>query len=171
MTLTADGTRCWSNQRNTGSWLRLCKSVGKASRTDPQPTLWNTFRWQLQLEGEAYARLKGLAGRIRTLAESDPNRDQLISEKLKPARPQAAPEGKMGVPDLSALRFSTRCLVEGLIAHGILTPECTQELLDALKLHAIASSFQDRILESMYNEDRIRNVTALVRGKCYHIRN
>ena len=70
-----------------------------------------------------------------------------------------------GVPDLSKIRFPTRTLIEGLIAHGILKPGDVPGLLQALSLHAIVEAFQDRILESLYNEERIRNVQAVVRGE------
>lgn len=70
-----------------------------------------------------------------------------------------------GLPDLSAVRFSTRTLIEGLIAHGKLRPGDVTLLLHALRENAVVQAFQDRILESLYSEERIRNVSAIVRGE------
>jgi RNA-dependent RNA polymerase len=70
-----------------------------------------------------------------------------------------------GLPDLSAVRFSTRTLIEGLIAHGKLRPGDVNTLLHALRENAVVQAFQDRILESLYSEERIRNVSAIVRGE------
>ena len=67
-----------------------------------------------------------------------------------------------GTPKLDDVRFSTRTLIEGLIAFGILRPGDVPTLLPALAEHAVAPAFQDRLLESLYNEERIRNVRALI---------
>lgn len=56
--------------------------------------------------------------------------------------------------------------MEGLIAHGILKPGDLPGLLQALYRHAVVPAFQDRLLESLYNEERIRNIEALIRSTC-----
>ncbi len=70
-----------------------------------------------------------------------------------------------GAPKLDDVRFSTRTLIEGLIAHGILKPGDLPGLFQALKTHAPVPAFQDRILESLYKEEMIRNVQGVVRGE------
>lgn len=68
-------------------------------------------------------------------------------------------------PNLDGVRFGTRALIEGLLAHGILKPADSPALLRALGQHAIVPAFQERLLESLYNEERIHNVELIVRGK------
>lgn len=71
-----------------------------------------------------------------------------------------------GMPDryLSGVNFAMRTLIEGLIAHGILRPGDTPPLLDELRKHAVADNFKCRILESLYNEERIKNVRKIIPG-------
>lgn len=69
------------------------------------------------------------------------------------------------MPDLSKLEFSTRALVEGLVAHGILVPSMVLGLLESLRKHAVVPYFRDRILESLWNEERIRNPDGVVKGE------
>jgi len=73
-------------------------------------------------------------------------------------------------PDMSKVDFSARVLIEGLIAHGIVRPGDVKVLLDSLAIHAVVPAFRDRILESLYNVERVRNVAAIVRGESntYH---
>lgn len=68
-------------------------------------------------------------------------------------------------PDLSKVAFSSRVLMEGLIAHGILRPMDLAHLVESLKKVAYVTTFQDRILESLFNEERIRDVRALIPSK------
>jgi len=68
------------------------------------------------------------------------------------------------MPDISGLEFSTRALIEGLVAHGIIVPAAVNELLEALKKYAVVPFFRDRVLESLWSEERVRNPEAVVRG-------
>lgn len=56
-------------------------------------------------------------------------------------------------------------MIEGLIGLGTLKPGDVTELLHALKTYAVAPAFQERLLESLFGEERIRNVTAIVAGR------
>jgi hypothetical protein len=51
-----------------------------------------------------------------------------------------------------------------LIAHAILQPGQVVALWDALQTYAAVPAFKNRILESIYQEERIRDPHALVRG-------
>lgn len=82
------------------------------------------------------------------------------------------------VQNLSDIRFSTRTLIEGLIAHSIIRPGQIRDCLLALKACTKVGQskdgseskspedqerLQNRILESLYNEERIRNPAAVIR--------
>ena len=112
--------------------------------------------------------LRKCAQKFRLLASYDPEMDLLSTrdphwhiQKLD----GESYEKLYGAPDLRDVRFSSRTLIEGLIAHGILKPGEVPALLQALRNHAVVSAFQDRVLESLYNEERIRNIQSLVRGE------
>lgn len=72
------------------------------------------------------------------------------------------------LPDLSGIPFAPRTLIEGLIAHGILRPGDTPALVEELRRHAVVVSFQCRILESLYNEEKIRDIRKIIPGQLDH---
>lgn len=70
-----------------------------------------------------------------------------------------------GMPEeIKNVRFQTRTLIEGLVAHGILRPGDIPQLLISLRRHAVVPAFQDRILENLFKEERIRDVQSLIPG-------
>ncbi|OCF31540.1 RNA-dependent RNA polymerase 1 [Kwoniella heveanensis BCC8398] len=139
------------------------------------PTFWNTYRWVFRMDNHQYNRLRACVDRIRALADNDPELD-LISNISQAARwevvkvDNAKFQELYGVPNLSQIRFSERTLIEGLIAHGILRPADIAPLLVALQQHAVAPIFQDRILETLYNQERIRNVAVVVQKTASFLR-
>ncbi|WVF67576.1 hypothetical protein IAT40_002334 [Kwoniella sp. CBS 6097] len=139
------------------------------------PTFWNTYRWVFNMNNHQYGRLRGCIERIRALAENDPELD-LMSNISQAARwevvkvDNAKYQQLYGVPILSQIRFSARTLIEGLIAHGIVRPVDIGPLLTALQKHAVAPIFQDRILEALYNQERIRNVAVVVQKTASYLR-
>jgi RNA-dependent RNA polymerase len=66
---------------------------------------------------------------------------------------------------MTKIDFASRVLMEGLIAHGIIKPADVPVLWEALKVHAVVPAFRQRILESLYSSDRIRNVASVVRSE------
>jgi len=70
-----------------------------------------------------------------------------------------------GVPDMRQIPFATRSLIEGLIAHGILQPGQVVETWRALQHNATVPAFQHRLLESLYQEERVRTPTRLIAGE------
>lgn len=68
-------------------------------------------------------------------------------------------------PSLDGVRFSARASLEGLIAHGILQPGKTKQLWDAVRSVAVVPAFQDRILEALYTEERIRDPKKVVESQ------
>ena len=136
--------------------------------TDKQPTFWNSWRWVFALNQRQWELLQLCVSRMRAIGEEDPDLE-LLSDR----RPtwtirrldEITRQSMYGLPDLSGIRFSTRTLVEGLIAHGILRPGDVRACAQALQQNAIVPAFQDRILESFYNEERIRNVAGLVQSE------
>ncbi|GFZ50894.1 hypothetical protein JCM24511_08652 [Saitozyma sp. JCM 24511] len=137
------------------------------------PTFWNTWRWVFDLTDAEHGKLRACIRRFQTLAETEPNMDLLVrgEPRWDIRKLDADNYAKLyGLPDLSAVRFSTRTLIEGLIAHGKLRPGDVTLLLHALRENAVVQAFQDRILESLYSEERIRNVSAIVRGKARFLR-
>ena len=136
-----------------------------------QPTFWNTYRWTFVMPADRFNTLHKCAQKFRLLASNDPEMDLLSTRDpqwhIQKLDGQSYEE-LYGAPDLGDVRFSTRTLIEGLIAHGILKPGEVSTLLQTLKIHAVVVAFQDRILESLYNEERIRNIQSLVRGESRH---
>ncbi|WVW85521.1 hypothetical protein I302_107559 [Kwoniella bestiolae CBS 10118] len=140
------------------------------------PTFWNTYRWTFQMDHRQYNTLLGCTQRIRALAESDPEMN-LMSNMNASARwrveklDSEAVKRLYAPPNLSKIRFSARTLIEGLIAHNILRPADIGSLLVALQQVAIVSTFQDKILESMYSrQERIRNVAVVVEKTATYLR-
>lgn len=117
-----------------------------------------------------YHRFMQCTRKIRALAQEDPQADLISSTNV---RWQILKLDKMGyrdmyeIPeeDLAALPFSSRILVEGLISHGILKPGDIPLLMQTLSHVARTPHFKDKILESLFNEERIRKVDALVRSE------
>ena len=63
---------------------------------------------------------------------------------------------------MTHIAFAPRCLIEGLIAHGILRPGDVQALVAILNETSKSLAAKCRVLESLYNEERIRNVQKCV---------
>ena len=132
-----------------------------------QPTFWSTYRFVLNLSPEKNGRLRLCASRFRTLGREDPHMDLLAegARRWSVTKLDNNTYSRMCEPPrFENTRFSTRALVEGLIAHGILRPSEVPKLLQALAAVAVVPAFQDRILESLFNEERIRNITNMIRG-------
>ena len=121
---------------------------------------------------ESLKRLTGCAQKFQRLAAEDPDmhlmspstRDNWKVSRLDPT----GFERIYRCPDMSQIRFSTRCLIEGLIAHGILRPGDIPELSRALQTHAVVPAFQDRLLETLYNFERIKNVSFIIASEYDH---
>jgi RNA-dependent RNA polymerase len=111
--------------------------------------------------------LKKCQLRLRAIAEEDPQTKLLAVGAPRFDIRQLdteAYERMYSMPDLSGIDFAPRSLIEGLIAHGILRPGDTAILVEELKRHAVADAFKCRILESLYNVERIRNIRKIVPG-------
>ncbi|KAK8854698.1 hypothetical protein IAR55_003437 [Kwoniella newhampshirensis] len=138
------------------------------------PTFWNTYRWIFVMSRREHDKLLRCAQSIRALADNDPDMDLISSSSSIRWRTEMLNgqgiERIYSPPDLSRIRFSTRTLIEGLIAHGILRPADTRPLLKVLQRTAIVTVFQDRILESLYSEERIRDVNALIPKRAAYLR-
>lgn len=122
------------------------------------------------LNGTEVNKLRACANKLRLLAEEDPQINLIAhrTPRWELEIPDAASQRRMyDPPDLSGVRFRTRTLIEGLIGLGTLKPGDVPELLVALRQHAVAPAFQERLLESLFmlKEDRIRNVRKLVAGQ------
>lgn len=114
------------------------------------------------------AKLKACAHKLKLLAEEDPQINLMAISR--PQWETVSPSGAMihqmyTAPDLSSIRFGTRVLIEGLIGLGTLKPGDVNELLTALRTHARVPAMQERILESLFGEERIRNVKNIVAGE------
>jgi RNA-dependent RNA polymerase len=122
------------------------------------------------MEKDMLELLRKCANKLRLLAVEDPQINLMARTAPRWELVKLTPDqqGQMfNPPDLSQVRFRTRCLVEGLIGLGILKPGDVPELLQALRRHAVAPAFQERLLEDLFKlkEDRIRNVARIVAGK------
>jgi RNA-dependent RNA polymerase len=134
----------------------------------------NTYRWIFTLNEERFRMLKLCASKLRALAEDDPQMTLLApgkAPKSEVVNLDGEGFGKMyGMPkEIKAVRFETRTLIEGLVAHGILRPGDIPALLNSLSRHAVVPAFQDRILESFFKEERIKDVQRLVPGESGHL--
>lgn len=130
----------------------------------------NSYRWIFTLNEERFRTLKLCAAKLRALAEDDPMMTLLSSARPKwdvinLDGPKFAQMYGVSKDTFKDVRFQTRTLIEGLIAHGILKPGDIPALLTSLKRHAVVPAFQDRILESFFKEERIKDVQRLVPGQ------
>ncbi|ORY35716.1 RNA dependent RNA polymerase-domain-containing protein [Naematelia encephala] len=134
------------------------------------PTFWNTFRWTFDLTQVEFQRLMRCSAQFKDLANDDPEMDLLSHKKHRwSTRKLTSAEylAMYGTPDLSKVLFSSRTLIEGLIGHGILKPGDVPQLLAVLPR---STEFADRILESLYNEERVREVEKVIRAKARYLR-
>ncbi|EIW68226.1 hypothetical protein TREMEDRAFT_74213 [Tremella mesenterica DSM 1558] len=136
------------------------------------PIFWNTWRWVMNLTVDKFHNLSRCISQLRALAQDEPDMELVSRRENKPithtldARDYA---DQYTAPKLDHIRFSTRTLVEGLIAHAILRPVDVSRLASALnQLHA-SSALQDRLVESLFKEGRIRNVESLVRARARYL--
>jgi RNA-dependent RNA polymerase len=137
-------------------------------RADHQPTFWNTYRWVFLFDRDEVEKLRACAAKLRLLAEDDQDLDIMSTsgqtryfvEKLSSTRY----DEQYGEPELKALQFAPRCLIEGLIAHGILRPGDVHTLILTLNAETKNIGAKCRVLESLYNEERIRDVQRCVRS-------
>ncbi|TYJ52353.1 hypothetical protein B9479_007047 [Cryptococcus floricola] len=131
------------------------------------PTFCDTYRWIFRMDRHQYAKITACVQKIRALALADPEMD-LMSTSSANARWSVRILGDHEFqqlytpPDLSRLPFSTRTLLEGLIGYGVLRPVDTPDMIETLRKASPATPFQDRILEALFNQDRIRDVKALI---------
>jgi RNA-dependent RNA polymerase len=135
-----------------------------------QPTFWNTYRWKFKMNAERLKTLRKCAANLRGLAQDDPQMNILSKNRLPmwdvvQLSAEQVRQFYTMPKEIKSVRFSTRTLIEGLVAYGILRPGNVLDLLKALAKHAVVPAFQDRILESFFKEDRIKDVTRLVPGK------
>lgn len=128
------------------------------------PTFWNTYRWEFELDNNGFRRFRQCAARLQMLGEEDPEKDLLSQNKREWTRTRQL-ESEWKVPDLSRLDFASRALVEGLIGHGIVRPIDVANLLNALDEFAKALPFRQRLLTNLFAEERIRNVHTVVQGE------
>lgn len=108
------------------------------------------------------------SAKLRALAEDDPQMTLLApsrAPKWEVVNLDGAHFSKMyRTPRaIQEVRFPTRTLIEGLVAHGILRPGDIPDLMVALQRVAPVPAFQDRILESFFRDERIRDVQRMVR--------
>ncbi|RXK35060.1 hypothetical protein M231_07680 [Tremella mesenterica] len=136
------------------------------------PIFWNTWRWVMNLTVDKFHNLSRCISQLRALAQDEPDMELVSRRENKPithtlnARDYA---DQYTSPKLDHIRFSTRTLVEGLIAHAILRPVDVSRLASALnQLHA-SSALQDRLVESLFKEGRIRNVESLVKARARYL--
>lgn len=113
-------------------------------------------------------KLRACAKKLKLLAEEDPQVNLMAISR--PRWETISPSAEMirqmyTAPDLSKVRFGTRLLVEGLIGLGTLKPGDVVVLLVALRIHAMVPAMQERILESLFGEERIRDVKRIVAGE------
>lgn len=111
-------------------------------------------------------KIQACAARFRALAKDDPELRLLGGSRRPKLRvlDQQSYRRLYDVPNMEAIPFATRALIEGLIAHAILQPGQVVALWAALQTFAAVPAFKNRILESIYQEERIRDPQALVRG-------
>lgn len=111
--------------------------------------------------------MKACANKLRLLAEEDGQIDILALQRPRWKEENLHQQDNKRLfvkPDLSKIRFGTRVLIEGLIGLGTLKPGEVPDLLRALQEHARVPAFQERLLESLFGEERIRNVASIVAG-------
>ncbi|WVN86300.1 uncharacterized protein L203_101463 [Cryptococcus depauperatus CBS 7841] len=131
------------------------------------PTFWNTYRWVFRMHKKQYDRLLTSAHKIRALAQADPEMSLMSSTSERTRWTVRALTGEefkriYTPPELSKLPFSTHTLIEGLIGHGIVRPEDIVDLITVLEKVSSSTTFHDRILETLFSHERIRDVRVIV---------
>lgn len=117
-----------------------------------------------------YQRFMSCTRKIHALAQEDPQADLIASRNVRWRIIKLSGMGykdmfDMPAEELGKLPFPTRTLIEGLISHGILIPGDVPLLLQTLDLVTRDPVFKEKILESLFNEERIRKVDAIVKGE------
>ena len=144
--------------------IRECKLSVKI---EMQPTFWHTFRFSMTLPPSRRALLGLCTHRFKALAEADPRMDLLSRQNPALNVWKLDSDGyrqAYGPPRMDHLRFSTRALVEGLIAQCIIRPDEVPVLIHTLQEEAVVPAMQNRILESIFMEERVRDPRSVVRS-------
>lgn len=163
----------WQSERDAGPIPAIpegpCAYVSgvQRCRLTGQPTFWAAYRFSFELNNYHYQKIKLCSQNFKALANNEPEMDLLATGRLLRVKVlDAELYAKLyNAPGLDNIRFSTRALIEGLIAHGILQPGQVLELWQELQRVAVAPGFQERILESLYTEERIRNPKKIIEGE------
>ncbi|TXT13886.1 uncharacterized protein COLE_00079 [Cutaneotrichosporon oleaginosum] len=126
------------------------------------PVLWNAYQWTFEMDDKQFNRLRAAKLMIQRIPDL-----HILSKDTSPVPVEPILRVKWVAPDLSALDFEVRVLLEGLIGTGILYPGDWPELLAELDT-ATASHPRDvklRVLESLFTEERIHNIKATLRRR------
>jgi hypothetical protein len=107
---------------------------------------------------------------LSTSSANGPQAVDVLSHRSEEAQRRfLAPLPMPRMEGYAPLAFGVAWLVEGLISHGIILPFEASVLVRALEAscptRAGGRGVQERILGSMFNEERIKDVEAYVRSK------
>lgn len=128
---------------------------------------WLTWQFELVLSKKDLRTLRDVVLRLGVEGKEE-GRD-LLAAHAGDRRVRIPVAENVGHADLSRLagyEFSLRYLMEGLITQGIIIPSEVTELSECLKRHCENDEEKmSRVLRSLYNEERVRNIEAVVMGE------
>lgn len=130
-------------------------------------SVWLTWQFELVLSKKELHTLRNVVLCLGVEGREE-GRD-LLAAHAGDRRVRIPVAENVGYADLSRLAgysFSLRYLMEGLITHGVIIFSEITELAGSLKRHCEDDDEKAaRVLRSLYNEERVRNIDALVLGE------
>lgn len=130
---------------------------------------WLTWQFELLLSKSDLRTLRDVVLRLGVEGKEE-GRD-LLAAHAGDRRVRIPVAENAGYADLTRLAdygFGLRYLMEGLITQGIIVPSEVGELAECLKQHCEEDEEKTaRVLCSLYNEERVRNLEAVVKGRLF----
>lgn len=128
---------------------------------------WLTWQFELVLSQKDLRTLRDVV--LRLGVEGKEEGGDLLAAHAGDRRVRIPVAENAGYADLSRLagyEFDLRYLIEGLITHGVIIPSEITELAECLKRHCENDDEKAaRVLRSLFNEERVRNIDAVVLGE------
>lgn len=128
---------------------------------------WLTWQFDLVLSRKDLQTLRDVVLRLGVEGKEE-GRDMLAAHAgdRRVRVPVAENAGYADLSRLAGYGFNLRYLLEGLITNGVVIPSEITELAECLKRHCEDDDEKAaRVLRSLYNEERVRNIDAVVMGE------
>lgn len=133
---------------------------------------WISWQFEFRLNAAGVERLRSKLIDLSVCGREEGQ--DLFGPNFKMGQAQAIPTVQMAhvknIPALSKRSFQVRYLVEGLVSHGLVVPSEIPDVLKDLDMSCGKDdSLKGRVLTSLFNEERIHNLKAIVIGKLFQL--